>query len=480
MDRRQVLTVLSGSASVVLAGCAGLGDNRQEEPSNRQLFHEEVPRSPINVSLQYTITENNSEDVKIDIIFEDIPESGEYGSVNISLDPNSGFREIPQEDTMSIENINGFSKTGNDTWKWDSETTTPKISVILSIGDHQVGLGSNGQNVLLSLGSHVSAIVDMIHPTYDPTFTLEKEIVDGGLSETLDISSSVTFESPAFPTEIKEFQPGRNEYNFAVLGDFQKYSLSRDKFRITTIRVPQDKYDCGTKTILEAIDITKQMFSFNSTNTSVFIWEFDFGSSELAGNASSSVENIGRFSVDLNASPSVWIHEFIHTEQQFNLGSSMTWFAEASAEYFAELALLQINGYNFARSFDEFYKRYSNFASGKPISEVEHNTVPLAYDSDAVLAVLDAEIRKRSQNNTLNKVFHNMNAYSESVSYTVFKDLVADAAGERVDTWLDTNILEPANVSLPKEPDLFNKREQFGLPSQDEVQVGSVNCRRSQ
>lgn len=480
MDRRQVLTVLSGCTSVVLAGCGSLSNNRQEKPSARELFYEEIPRSPINVSLQYSTTENNSENVRIDINFEDIPESGEHGSVNISLDPNSSFREIPQEDKMSIKNTKGFSKTGNDTWKWDSETATPKISVILSIGDHPIGLGSNGQNMLLRTRSHVSPIVDIIRPTYDSTGTSEEENIDHGLSESLDISSSVTFESPAFPTEIKEFQPGRKEYIFSVLGDFQKYSLSRDEFQITTIRVPQDEYQCGSKTVLEAINITKQMFPFNSSNTELLIWEFDFGSLELAGSASSSVKKMGRFSVTLHASPRVWIHEFIHTEQQFSLGSNMTWFAEASAEYFTELALLQINGYEFARSFDEFYERYADFSSDKPISEVEHSEVPLAYDADAVLAVLDAEIRKRSQDNTLNKVFHDMNAYDGSVNYTVFKDLVADAAGERTDTWLDANVLQAANVSLPKQPNLFNNREQFGLPSQDDIKIGSVDCRKSQ
>jgi len=176
------------------------------------------------------------------------------------------------------------------------------------------------------------------------------------------------------------------------------------------------------------------------------------------GRAYGTEDGVSKFTAGRNFG--TWIHEYIHLEQGFSLGGDLTWFTEASAEYFEKLAGLYLGIYEFSR----FYKHVSYFSWSKPIANISYSPHPRAYDASALLGALDAEIRTSSGDTTLAAVFRSMNEYDGTISYDVFADLIAEAAGERLDEWLEANILESANTSMPNDVILFLDRDQYDIP----------------
>jgi hypothetical protein len=133
---------------------------------------------------------------------------------------------------------------------------------------------------------------------------------------------------------------------------------------------------------------------------------------------------------------SVWIHEYVHTRQDFALASEMSWFREASAEYYAaKLAVAQ------GRSTEaELY----DHLQGSPTAAAL--TRPAAWDSRRVpyekgarvLAILDDHIRTVTDGErSLQDVFRRLNRYDGRVTYDVFATAVATVAGQSMDAWLE-------------------------------------------
>ena len=56
----------------------------------------------------------------------------------------------------------------------------------------------------------------------------------------------------------------------------------------------------------------------------------------------------------------------------------------------------------------------------------------------------------------------------------VTPDLVADAAGERLDSWLDTNVRQPTSISIPDDPELFLDRVRYGVPRDADLPYGTI------
>jgi hypothetical protein len=53
-------------------------------------------------------------------------------------------------------------------------------------------------------------------------------------------------------------------------------------------------------------------------------------------------------------------------------------------------------------------------------------------------------------------------------------DFVAEAAGERIDSWLEANILEPGNTSVSRDPKLFLSHDQYNIPWKYRLNKGAI------
>jgi len=138
----------------------------------------------------------------------------------------------------------------------------------------------------------------------------------------------------------------------------------------------------------------------------------------------------------LNDPNSVWLHEYVHTRQSFQLSSEMEWFREASAEYYGARLAYEQN--RISRS--EMHAHLDG--EGRTASLTDQSTwddrrVP--YTKGArVLALLDRRIRAETDGDrTLQDVFRRMNDHEGQVTYATFKTMVTEVVGHSMDAWLD-------------------------------------------
>ncbi|WP_225871861.1 hypothetical protein [Halosegnis rubeus] len=469
MNRRDVLGLLSTGFGITVSGCGSrFNGGEEDEKSPRSVFFNNIPKDPVEANLKISRTEDGKSDFSVAISVDTIPEDGEYGSVNVYADPNDKFVNFAPEDTISIDGLKGFSQVENDISMWDGETDSPQLMAKVRIGDRPIGFGSNEYNLLVRMRSHIAPFVRMISAVYtfsDPEKTADNQDINSD-SEPIDVAASVQLEQPAYPAaEIQDYQPAREEHNFAVIGDFNQYKLTRDSYEINCISVPKSDLSCDRTEPVQMIDMAKRLYAPSSEISELNIREFEFTGFPRPGFAGD-----GQFTVNHSSSVRTWLHEFIHTEQLFSLSEEMAWFTEASAHYFDRLALLQFS----ELEFDSFYVAYADFVADQPVAEIgsKHQFPPrLAYDASSIVAALDAIIRQRTEKKTVVNVFQRMNNSSGEVTFARFADIVAEVIGERLDPWLESNIREEANVTIPEDPQLFIKQERS-----DDIEASPVEC----
>ncbi|WP_415380766.1 hypothetical protein [Halosimplex sp. TS25] len=154
----------------------------------------------------------------------------------------------------------------------------------------------------------------------------------------------------------------------------------------------------------------------------------------------------------LDDAEAVWLHEYVHTRQSFALAENMTWFREASAEYYAA-SLAREQGLIDRAAMDRHL-------DGAPSTATL--TDPDSWGSDAVpqrkggraLAVLDQRIREQTYGHrSLEAVVRRLNRHDGVVTYAVFAQTVAEVTGEPDDDWLDRHVNGSAPVTAQYGPD---------------------------
>jgi len=138
---------------------------------------------------------------------------------------------------------------------------------------------------------------------------------------------------------------------------------------------------------------------------------------------------------------SVWIHEYIHARQNFQLGTEMAWFREASAEYLSYRVLEE----QYAEVTESDVRdRLTAFPDHEGVTLANQTTwrdTSADYHVGArLLAAVDAEIRADTDGeHTLFDVFRAMNRHDGRVSVANFVELVEQRTGED-ESWIEAAI----------------------------------------
>ncbi len=158
----------------------------------------------------------------------------------------------------------------------------------------------------------------------------------------------------------------------------------------------------------------------------------------------------------------LWIHEYVHTRQSFELGDRMTWFREASAAYLAsDLTMEQgrtsqsaVEQTFTAKGFDESVLSKSNTWTSQ---EVPY------YRGAGVLWGLDAKIQKATDGKrSLLDVFDRMNGHDGTVTYADFKTIVSEIAGQSMNPWLDRHVTTSASPDVQQFGDGIDRNSNAG------------------
>jgi hypothetical protein len=154
----------------------------------------------------------------------------------------------------------------------------------------------------------------------------------------------------------------------------------------------------------------------------------------------------------------LWLHEYVHTRQSFELGDRMKWFREASAAYFASALAMQQGRTSKSAVVDTLSsKEYRNSVLSK--SDTWANREVPYYRGALTLWALDDEIRRATDGErTLMDVFDRMNRRNESIGYTDFREIVAEVAGRSLAPWMDKHVTATARL----DPSQLQKRSDMG------------------
>ncbi|WP_435195461.1 hypothetical protein [Natronomonas sp. EA1] len=142
----------------------------------------------------------------------------------------------------------------------------------------------------------------------------------------------------------------------------------------------------------------------------------------------------------MDSANNVWIHEYVHTRQEFRLTGEMAWFTEASAEYYAA-RLAYEEGHISQAEYEAYVSRpgFEGAALGDRDTWASQRVPYVA--GVRTLAELDERIRDSSGGErSLDDVFRMMNEHEGEVSYEEFTTFVARAAGEDHSAWLDERV----------------------------------------
>lgn len=466
--RRKILTTTTVGLGGVLAGCSGIGSNDDTEPSDHEKFSNDLPEEPVVIEARFAKSDSPEADIRAVFDVVSVPPPGEYGSVSLVLDVTGDFDIFPDWDTLHHVDGDGFKEVEQGVWRLNGQSDAPRLTVDIEISEEgwpNVNFGTEGSTVLASYDSHVRGVVEGFDAVYRLNDRLDLPFEEGEVSEAVDIA----LEEPAFAD-------GYDTTRFAIFGPHERVRLSHeDYFELYVIRRAEsglfpDEYD--SVAMAQLLDEARQTLRLGGTLREIYGWAIrrSHPNRSSIGLADRTRRGVGRFSAagDLHT----WFHEYLHLEQQFeDPGGDLLWFREASAEYFSKLAELYIG----LREFDQFHENVSDFSFWPDsAAEIPKRIHPAAYEADTILAALDAEIRTRSGDKTLMTVFRTMNDRGGSLGYETFTDIVAEAAGERLDGWLDANVLEPANPSVPESPELFGDRERYGIPLSTDIEEGKI------
>ncbi|MHB9288648.1 CARDB domain-containing protein [Halobacteriales archaeon Cl-PHB] len=173
----------------------------------------------------------------------------------------------------------------------------------------------------------------------------------------------------------------------------------------------------------------------------------------------------------LDTAHNTWLHEYVHTRQQFNLTDGTKWVAEASATYYAALLTLQqrrIGFGEFERALAKGeHRTYDDVVLAEP--RTWHDGA--AYRKGGLVAgELDREIRLATDAGaTFQGVFGELNSRARAVSGDEFVSMVRAAGGDHVATEADRYT---TTTTGPSTWDLAAHREAFGTtPARIEYDV---------
>jgi hypothetical protein len=150
----------------------------------------------------------------------------------------------------------------------------------------------------------------------------------------------------------------------------------------------------------------------------------------------------------------IFVHEYVHTRQNYSLADDMAWFTESSAFYYMSVTPYQ-RGSITVRRFDRRFRVDDRFRDATLTETTTAQYRAWATKGPRTLAALDRRIRAATNGSrSLQDVFRRVNAHEGNVTYADFRSMVAATAGGSQDGWLDRHVDGPALAPAP-DPDAY-------------------------
>jgi PGF-CTERM protein len=323
-------------------------------------------------------------------------------------------------ETATVTAADGFEQVDDSAYDWSGETSTPSLEFSYRVNEtSEGGRGSHGQQ-----GTRGYAFVDA-----GPwaLFDLPRTGESWEWRGEGDVATTTTYRAAGegyFGTAMGYLGPHRTVSRTAAGQDL-------------TLVVPQAaSMTASTDEVLQSLASASETLRVGERDPSVnfFVAPSDSAPWSANGLSYGDTDSWVLDNASLDSPSNTWLHEYVHSRQDYSLEREMRWFTEASAEYFAALLTLQQGriGYDAYRRHLSHGRSY-RFAESV-LARPETWAPGAQYFRGAlVLGALDREMRTETGGRaTVADLFAEVNRIDESVTGPMFEAMVRDRAGDRV------------------------------------------------
>ncbi len=328
----------------------------------------------------------------------------------------------------TVTSTDGFERNGSR-YRWDGETATPSVSFRLP-ANHS-GVSHHGVNA--SGYTFVDAGDWALVRVPDVTARWWWEGADN-----VTMASNVTVAGEGVAAD-----------GIAYLGPHRTHERSVDDRTIRLVVPDAARVEAGNESVLDALaDATRALDLGDRGGESIVVaapqgveWAVDGAQLGSTGAWVAADEPL--------ASPDdVWTHEYVHTRQSYRLAPEMSWFAEASAEYYAASLAVTSGRVPYAAFRGHVAP---DGATDQVLADPATWTAATAYrKGTVVLAALDDRIRTATDGDrSLVHVSRRLNRHDGTVTLAAFLDAVETVAGSEARSFAERAITGTETPDLP-------------------------------
>ena len=341
----------------------------------------------------------------------------------------------------TVVSADGFERTDGSSYQWDGTTPDPTLTYTIRLDN----------------------------PTVVATSLEDPHAVDPGSWAMLDPSAGTpTFTGDIGTPRFETAGPGYVADTWVYVGPVTQYERTTGGETFVLV-VPEAAATVSTpETILTQLGETSRNLSVGGRSDRIEILALPSDGIETPwGGTASGEEIIVRAGLPVTQMSSTWVHEYVHTRQEFRTTNQTEWLVEGSANYYGSHETLHqrrlaYDGFQAAITQDEF--RSAKLSRPDTWSS---EAVPYA-KGQRVLAYLDVRIRAATGGErTLADVFRQLtrrNTVTEEALY----DVIATVAGRTVVTDIRPVIDNAGHPPTPESPRQF-VREPVADPDGDSV-----------
>lgn len=381
-----------------------------------------APVAAESIDVEHTLAQNDADgevDVRTDL---DVP-SG-TASLEITLPKGTDVYETE-----------GFSQVGERTYEWTKTTNQPYLRYSMD-GNDTIDRG-NGRK-------HLYAVTDEWAVVRTPSTTLQWTGVEADVA----ISANTDGEGVA----------GRH---ITYLGPYEETTREASGQRFRLVEADASDLHEDRTDILDSLEYASRRLTFGEKDEEVIVIVVPTDSIEWAtsgvqrGDSDMWVRDAER----LDSPTNTWVHEYVHTRQDYDRTEKTRWSIEGMADYYAALLTYERGNID--------YERFRNRMERGQIDDVRL-VEPSTWESNLgnyhkgalVFAHLDRRLRTE-RDATIDDVIADVNTDEEELSHEELLAAVEDAGGGDIRADAETY------TETTDSPDLWSRSEHieaFGGP----------------
>lgn len=353
-----------------------------------------------------------------------------YLSAEYDLHPDLQSLSIGYPDCLKPDFTDGFSESRRHQCEWDGTTTNPSIRFRYEVDRTNLGGYQFIDRGGWALLSYPPINTSWRYSGHSMDLTREYAVSQEGITSS---DGSIVYLGPH---EEEQFRSGGHDFRLAIPDQ-------------ASLRAPLEE-------IMRSLSFAAENFDVGQKEEKVII--------AAPSNINWSYEGIqcgdsGFWVVDstrVSHANNTWVHEFIHTCQEWERHSSTQWLIEGTTNYYSALLTYLEDRI----SFSAFHRYLTTDQHRRSVLIDPHQwTSPNAYYTKGrrVMAALDAKIRTATDGEkTFETVFRRINQDDQPLTNQKLKRIVTDVADHDMSRWFSQYIESPQTPDVPEDEALFS------------------------